>query len=70
MGGFGGRDRGGKGGDIGMEGQAIIASGHQVKGWTWKGKGIFFSPNPMKNKKMSCYSLILLTGSNNRLWVI
>ena len=28
----GGRDSGGKGGDIGMEGQAIIASGHQVKG--------------------------------------
>ena len=36
-------EQGGKGGDIGMEGQAIIASGHQVKGWTWKGKGIFFS---------------------------
>ena len=33
---------GGKGGDIGMEGQAIIASGHQVKGWTWMGKGLFF----------------------------
>ena len=48
MGGFGGRDRGGKGGDIGMEGQAIIASGHQVKGWTWKGKGIIFLESDAK----------------------
>ena len=51
MGGLGGRDSRGKGGDIGMEGQAIIASGHQVKGWTWKGKGIFFSRIRCKIRK-------------------
>ena len=33
-----------------MEGQAIIASGHQVKGWTWKGKGIFLSDEKLENE--------------------
>ena len=63
----GGRDRGVKEGTLGWK---VKLSLHLViRSRVGHGRAREYL-YPMQNKKMSCQSLIILTGSKNRLWVI
>ena len=67
MGGLGGRNRGVKEGTLGWKVKLSLHLVIRSRVGLGRAREYFY---PMQNKKMSCKSLLLLTGSKNRLWVI